>query len=229
MRSDPTFYAPMNPASPGTLQNGVVRAISREEMAKLPIRRYEGEVCLVSTSRDLERALADIRQERVVGFDTETRPAFTKGESHAPCLVQAATARAVYLFQLRQLDVFQVLAELLADPRIVKAGVALANDLRPLKLLFPFMEQNVLDLGVVARRCSLSQTGLRNLAGIFLGFRIPKGARTSNWAAPRLSAAQITYAATDAWACRELFLQFRSLGLLQTQAAGAADVCTDLE
>jgi ribonuclease D len=211
----------MNPANPVKLQNGIVRAISREAMAQLPIRRYEGEVCLVATSRDLERALADMRQESIVGFDTETRPAFTKGESHAPCLVQAATARAVYLFQLRQLDVFQVLAELLAEPRIVKVGVALANDLRPLKLLFPFTEQNVLDLGVIARRCSLSQTGLRNLAGIFLGFRIPKGARTSNWAAPRLSAAQISYAATDAWACRELFLEFRNLGLLQTKAPGA--------
>ncbi len=212
----------MNPANTATLQNGTVRAISREEMANLPIRRYEGEVCLVTTSRDLDRALADIRLESVVGFDTETRPAFKKGESHPPCLVQAATARAVYLFQLRQLDVFQVLAELLAEPRIVKVGVALANDLRPLKLLFPFIERNVLDLGVVARRSSLSQTGLRNLAGIFLGFRIPKGARTSNWAAPRLTAAQITYAATDAWACRELFLRFESLGLLQATKAATA-------
>lgn len=212
----------MNPANTATLQNGTVRAISREEMANLPIRRYDGEVCLVATSRDLDRALADIRLESVVGFDTETRPAFRNGESHPPCLVQAATARAVYLFQLRQLDVFQVLAELLAEPRIVKVGVALANDLRPLKLLFPFIERNVLDLGVVARRSRLSQTGLRNLAGIFLGFRIPKGARTSNWAAPRLTAAQITYAATDAWACRELFLKFESLGLLQAAKAGAA-------
>lgn len=213
----------MNPADNAILQNEVIRAISREEMAKLPIRRYEGEVCLVATSRDLERALADIRQESVVGFDTETRPAFRKGESHLPCLVQAATARAVYLFQLRQLEVFQGLAELLADPRIVKVGVAMANDLRPLRLLFPFTEQNILDLGLIARRCRLSQTGLRNLAGIFLGFRIPKGARTSNWAAPRLSATQITYAATDAWACRELFLRFQHLGLLQATAQGAAE------
>ena len=219
----------MSPANTVTPQDGFVRAISREEMANLPIRRYEGEVCVVATSRDLESALADIRQESVVGFDTETRPAFAKGESHPPCLVQTATARAVYLFQLRQLDVFQVLAELLAEPRIVKVGVALANDLRPLKLLFPFTEKNVLDLGVVARHCSLSQTGLRNLAGIFLGIRIPKGARTSNWAAPHLSAAQITYAATDAWACRKLFLRFHSLGLLQTQAPGAAEACTNLD
>ncbi len=204
----------MNSTTPVKVQSGIVRAISREQMADLPIRRYEGEVCLVTTPPDLERALADIRQESVVGFDTETRPAFRKGESYLPCLVQAATASTVYLFQLRRPDVFPVLVELLAEPRIVKAGIALADDLRSLKLLFPFVEKNVLDLGVVARRCGLGQTGLRNHAGIFLGFRIPKGTQTSNWAAMQLSAQQITYAATDAWACRELFLRFQSLGLL---------------
>jgi ribonuclease D len=217
----------MNPVATVTAQGEFVRAISREDMAKLPIRRYAGEVCLVATPGDLERAIIDIRQESVVGFDTETRPAFKKGESHLPCLVQAATARTVYLFQLRQLEVFRVLAELLADARIVKVGVALANDLRQLKHLFPFIEQNVLDLAVVARRCGLTQTGLRNLAGIFLGFRIPKGARTSNWAAPQLSAAQITYAATDAWACRELFLQLQRFGLapaMMHEPIGAATV-----
>ena len=184
-------------------------------MVQLPVRRYEGDVCMVSTAADLQFALEDIRQESVIGFDTETRPAFQKGESHLPCLVQVATARRVHLFSLRQAVVFPLLAEMLADPGRVKIGVALANDLRALKLVFAFAEQNVLDLGIVARRHGLSQTGLRNLAGIFLGFRIPKGARTSNWAAPRLSASQITYAATDAWACRELFLQMQTLGLLK--------------
>ena len=183
-------------------------------MAELPIRRYEGEVCVVSTAQELDHALADLRHESVVGIDTETRPAFTKGESHLPCLVQAATARAVYLFQLRRLDVLPVVKELLEAPQIVKAGVALAEDLRALKLVFAFEQRNMLDLGIVARRCGLRQTGLRNLAGIFLGFRIPKGAQTSNWAAKQLSAAQISYAAMDAWACRELFLRFQSLGLL---------------
>jgi ribonuclease D len=192
----------------------VTRSISKEEISSLPIRRFEGVVSLVETLPALQQARADIRQERVVGLDTETRPSFRKGESHLPCLVQAATARAVYLFQLSRLDVFPTLVELLAKPDIVKAGVGLAHDLRQLKLVFPFTVENVLDLGVVARRRGLGQTGVRNLAGLLLGFRIPKGNRTSNWAAPRLSPAQINYAATDAWACRELYLRFEALGLL---------------
>lgn len=210
------------PAASSHLQNGIARAISKEEMAALPIRRYEGEVCMAATPADLARALLDLREESVIGFDTETRPAFRKGETHLPCLAQLATARRVYLFRLHEPRLSDALAELLAKSSLTKVGVALAHDLRSLRLLFPFAEKNVLDLGVVARRHRISQTGLRNLAGIFLGVRIPKGARTSNWAAPRLSAAQITYAATDAWICRELFLKFGSLGLLQEPLRSAA-------
>jgi len=194
------------------------RAISREDLALLPIRRYPGQVCVVETPHELERAHADLRAESVVGFDTETRPAFKKGESHLPSLVQVATAAAVYLFPLRRREVFPVLAELLSQARIVKAGVSLADDLRSLKRVFPFAEHNILDLGRVARSAGLDQTGVRNLAGMFLGFRIPKGTKTSNWAKLELTAAQIAYAATDAWACRELFLKFRQLGLLAKPA-----------
>jgi ribonuclease D len=188
--------------------------ISKEVLANLPIRRYEGEVRMVATAQDVEHALADIRGEAVVGLDTETRPSFSKGESYLPCLVQVATARAVYLFQLSHVNAFPVVIELLQASSIAKAGVALAHDLRSLKRVFLFDERNVIDLGLIARRCGLSQTGLRNLAGIFLGIRIPKGNRTSNWATRNLSQAQITYAATDAWVCRELFLRFEMLGLL---------------
>ena len=204
----------MKPAKTIDLPAELRRTISREEIARLPIRRYEGRVHLVATPGDLEHAMADIGQETVAGFDTETRPAFSKGESHLPCLIQVATARAAYLFQLAQMNFSAPLAALLGEPRTVKVGVSLAHDLRQLRLVFPFEEKSVLDAGAVAHRHGLRQTGLRNLAGIFLGFRIPKGNRTSNWAAPRLSAAQISYAATDAWACRELCLCFRRLGMV---------------
>ena len=191
-----------------------LRQITREEMNALPIRRYEGEVHLLESPQALERAAADILREAVVGFDTETRPAFRKGESHLPSLAQVATGRAVYLFPLQRVDCSGVLGALLGAPHVVAAGVALADDLRQLRQLFEFEVTAALDLGQVARRHGLKQTGLRNLTGIFLGTRIPKGTKTTNWAAPRLSPQQVTYAATDAWACRELYLRFQGLGLL---------------
>lgn len=197
-----------------TLPPSIPRLISSEQLAALPVRRYEGPVVQVETHRDLEDAARDIVQESVVGMDTETRPAFRPGESYPPCLAQVATARAVYLFPLQRLDCSGVLAGMLADPRVVKVGIGFAEDLRLLKQVFEFDQASVLDAGTVVKRLGVEQTGLRNLAGIFLGFRIPKGKRTSNWAARKLTAAQVTYAATDAWAPRELYLRYREMGLL---------------
>jgi len=191
-----------------------LRTISREEINDLPIRRYEGDVRLVATPRDAQIAMDDIRQERAVGFDTETRPAFRKGESYQPSLAQIATANAVYLFRLQHVDASRELGELLASPSTAKVGIAVADDLRQLRQLFDFEAQRVIDPGDIVYRHGLKQTGLRNLAGLFLGFRIPKGSKTTNWAAQRLTEQQIAYAATDAWACRELFLRFEKLGLL---------------
>jgi ribonuclease D len=202
-------------APPPPRWHGTSSTIDRNEIALLRIRRYGGPVCLISTAHDLERALQDIRRQTVVGVDTETQPVFQKGQTRLPCLVQIATARAVYLFQLRRMDFSSALAELFSNPAIIKAGIGLARDLLQLKKLFPFDEKNVLDIGDVAQRHGVRQSGVRNLAGMFLGFRVAKGHSTSNWARPRLSSNQIIYAATDAWVCYELFQRFQHLGLIQ--------------
>jgi len=190
------------------------RAISRESLNTLPVCRYEGPITFVDTPQKLYDALTDIRGERVTGFDTETRPAFRKGESYLPSIAQVATANTVYIFPLGYPDTHGVIAEMLEAPAIAKAGVALAYDLRTLKQVFAFNEKKIVDLGVVAKRHDYAQSGVRNLAGLFLGYRIPKGAKTTNWAASKLTPAQIAYAATDAWICRELYLKFESAGLL---------------
>jgi ribonuclease D len=198
--------------------------ITKEQVAALPIGRFEGEIRLVTGAVELERALADLRRERVLGFDTETRPAFRPGESYLPALVQLAGARAVYVFQLKRHDFSAAIGELLSAQPIVKAGVSVADDLKKLKQLMPFEEKSVVDLGTVAKRAGIKQSGVRNLAAMFLGLRIPKGKKTSNWAALHLSPAQIGYAATDAWACRELYLDFEKKGWLHhsVEAGGPA-------
>jgi len=197
-----------------TLPAELQRTISRDEVVALPIQRYEGETVVVGSPAELERAREDFAGEALVGIDTETRPAFRKGESYAPSLVQVATAKAVYLFQIQQLDCSSVLKGLLDSESVVKAGVSLAYDLRQLKQVFPFDEKAVVDVGWAAKRQKLEQTGVRNLAALFLGMRIPKGAKTTNWSSRTLSPQQVTYAATDAWVCRKLYLRFEELGIL---------------
>ncbi len=190
------------------------RTIPHEELMQLPIVRYRGAIHFIETEDGLRRALQEIRSERVVGFDTETRPTFRKGQLHAPSLVQLATGHAVHLFPLARQDFSQPLAEVFGNAQIIKAGVALGRDLLELQKLFTFTPANVVDLGDIAKRRGMAQTGLRNLTGLFLGGRITKGPQTSNWSQPTLSPKQQLYAATDAWACRELYLRFESLGWL---------------
>jgi hypothetical protein len=107
----------------------------------------------------------DICQETVVGFDTEARPAFRAGESHLPSRVQFATAGAVYLFRVQQQDDSAALREILSSAEVAKAGVSVSDDLRNLKKLFEFEDNAVVDLGKLAKRHGLKQTGVRNLAG----------------------------------------------------------------
>jgi ribonuclease D len=190
------------------------RRVTREEINDLPIRRYEGVVEVITRSDEVASALDKILGESLVGFDTETRPSFRVGESHPPALAQVATERAVYLFQVRDRSVAAAVARILGEAHIVKAGIGLADDLKALKKMIEFAEKSIVDLGGVAKGHGLEQSGVRNLVGLFLGYRIPKGTKTSNWARAQLTAQQIAYAATDAWACRELYLSFRSRGLV---------------
>jgi ribonuclease D len=204
------------------LPTTLTRQISREEINELPIRRYEGPVAVVASPHQVAPALDDILQETLVGFDTETRPAFRPGESYPPSLAQVATARAVYLFQVRHPEVAAAVARMLGEARIVKTGVGMADDLKNLKKVVAFHEKSIADIGAVAQRHGLKQSGVRNLAGLFLGFRIPKGTKTSNWSRSQLSEQQIVYAATDAWACRELYLRFQALGMHHAEGQPAA-------
>jgi ribonuclease D len=192
----------------------IAQSISREEMSALAIQRYEGLVRLVASPADIRRATDDICRERIVGFDTETRPAFRSGESYLPSLAQFATSDAVYLLQVQQQDCSAAMREIFSSNKITKVGVSVNDDLSNLRKLFEFEETKVVDLGKIAKSHGLKQTGVRNLAGIFLGTRIPKGATTTNWAARRLTQRQISYAATDAWVCRELYLRFEQLNLV---------------
>ena len=183
----------------------------------MAIRKYEGPIQLVTSARDLEQAIQAINGQQVVGLDTETKPAFRKGESYLPCLVQIATDSTAFLFQLKRVDFSDALADVLENPSVIKAGIGLADDLSDLNKVFPFEPRSILDLSLVAQRNGIRQSSVRNLAGQFLGFRITKGASTSNWTNSKLTKRQIDYAATDAWVCRELFLEFQQLGFLDSE------------
>ena len=190
------------------------RRLSKEEINAMPLRRYEGPVRLVRTEDDLAQALDLLRKEKVLGFDTETKPTFRKGAVNSPALIQLAAADCVFLVQLTWLHFPAELARVLARRGAVKAGVSIHDDMRELQRLQPFNPAGVVDLGDVARERGICTQGLRNLAANFFGWRISKGMQCSNWSLSDLSEGQITYAATDAWVGRILYLRMRELGII---------------
>ncbi len=196
------------------------RKPTKEEINALPIRCYEGPVKIVRNEEELEQAVAMLEGERVLGFDTETRPTFRKGRTNSTALVQMASSRAVYIFQLHFVPFGPRLASILADSRVLKVGVSINEDMRDLQKLYDFTPAGVVDLGKTAHALKMETHGLRNLAANLLGFRITKGSQCSNWNLPVLTQKQVSYAATDAWIGREVYLKMRELGFLHENFIG---------
>ena len=163
------------------------------------------EINLVQNEESLAAALEELWKEHVLGFDTETRPTFTKGKTCRPALIQLATAETVYLIQLTHIPFCNEIAELLASPRVLKAGVAIHDDMKALARIHPFQADGVADLAARARARGIQAQGLRTLSANLLGFRISKSAQCSNGENHELTPQQIKYAATDAWVGRELY------------------------
>jgi len=186
-------------------------AISREELNLLPLLRYQGPIEIIQNEQELAAVLVEILSEPILGFDTETRPSFRKGQNYLPSLVQIATRHCVFLVQIPDGIMTETLARILEWPGSTKTGIALHQDMSQLQQLGEFADQSVLDLSRVATRLGFKTTGLRNLAGILLKGRITKGAQVTDWSKLRLTDAQINYAATDAWVSRELYFALKQL------------------
>jgi len=190
---------------------GFDRRMTRDEINACPVARWDGPVDIVRTRAEAEAAVRQLEREPVLGFDTETRPAFKKGQKYSPALLQLAAADRVFLFQLHHCGLCRPLLQLLAAPEITKAGVSLAYDLRELQTMAPFQPAGFTGLGRMARERGVMNQGLRGLAAVLLGIRITKSAQTTNWARNELTPAQIRYAATDAWVGREIFFRLQEI------------------
>ena len=206
-------------------ENIYPETISKEAINRFPLSRYEGPIHLINNSEQIEEAVSILSQETLLGFDTETRPTFKKGQSYPVALLQLAGSRGVYIFQLLRLNDFDGLGNILSNPQIFKAGVAIRDDIRKLRKLFPFQPCGFVEISAHTQKMGIINTGLRSLTAIFLEQRVSKGAQVTNWSRTSLTPAQITYAATDAWISRELYRKLEALNVIGDN--GFLDVNTE--
>jgi ribonuclease D len=186
--------------------------VSPEEVNALPLTYYEGKIVVVNDAAKIPEAVEEIKQHSVVGFDTETKPTFVKGQFHHVALIQIAIPDKVFLFRINNSGFTQPLADLFSDPNVIKLGVGLRDDIIGLQKLTPFEEAGFQEIHDYVVDLGVRNTGLRKLAAILLQVRISKGQQTSNWENPTLSESQLRYAATDAWISLEMYHLLDRLG-----------------
>lgn len=179
--------------------------ISKEAINELPLQKFEGNIILVDQPDQVKKAFDEISAHKVVGFDTETKPVFVKGEQNDVALLQIAIPEKVYLIRINITGITAEIISFFENKTIKKMGVGLRDDLIFLQRITPFQPQGFIELNELVNTLNIEANGLRKLTAIILGFRISKNAQVSNWEANVLNEKQLTYAATDAWVCLEMF------------------------
>jgi ribonuclease D len=179
--------------------------ITVEEIAECELSWFKGEIVLVDKLKTFYEVFPRLLGADLLGFDTETKPTFIKGKKHSVSLIQLSTGDLACLFRINKIGIPEELVNLLADPSVIKAGVAVHDDIRFLKGVRKFTPGGFIDLQSFVKDFGIQSSGLKKLAAIILGFRISKRQQVTDWEAEQLSEAQQIYAATDAWVCQQIY------------------------
>jgi len=183
--------------------------VSPEAIEQLPLALFKGVIMEIRTSQEVGQALAELSKESLLGFDTETRPNFSPHPEsrHKTALLQLASGHKAYLFRLPYCGIPIELAALLGNPKIVKVGAAIRDDIIGLQVYRTFKAAGFVDVQMMAESRGIKEKSLRKMAAIILQTRISKGQQLSNWENKELTEPQRRYAALDAWVCREIYLK----------------------
>lgn len=189
-------------------------SITKKEVMDFPLRHYPGKIVVAASEEQIQRAIQEINNSTVVGFDTEAKPTFVKGQIRNIGLIQVATDNKVFLLRIHKVGVLDCIHELLENENILKVGIGLKDDYNLLDRLRPLTPQGFLDLNDTMTELGAESIGARNLAAMILEIRISKSAQTSNWELEELSQKQLHYAATDAWICLEIYKKLEGWGYI---------------
>ncbi len=208
-------------------ENHYTHHIAKDLLQWMPIARFEGEVFVVDRPELVPEAVAYLRQQKVLGVDTESRPSFTKGVHYPTALVQIATEERCYLFRLTHIGMPQELAEIFSDPDICKVGLAFKDDLNGLRRRRDFKPRNCIDLQSIAGKYGILDLGLQKMFAICFEKKISKSQQLTNWENSHLTPEQARYASTDAWATLLIYkdlLSTEPLSKKEAEALRRADI-----
>jgi ribonuclease D len=191
--------------SEAMVNNNYSANITAEDLAGHELSWFKGEIVLVEDIETFHSVLPRLKKTDLLGFDTETKPTFTRGKRHKVSLIQLSTDDLAVLIRINKIGLPEELLRLLSDNTVIKAGVAIHDDIRFLKGVRKFTPDGFIDLQNLVKDFGIESSGLKKLTAIILGFRISKRQQITDWEADQLTEAQQIYAATDAWVCYQIY------------------------
>ncbi|MDE5980664.1 MAG: 3'-5' exonuclease domain-containing protein 2 [Bacteroidaceae bacterium] len=177
----------------------------KKQIPGLPIAQFQGRIIEVRSEQEAEKAVDYLLRQDVLGFDTETRPSFTRGRCYKVALLQVSSREICFLFRLTFIGFPSVLSQLFTDTKVTKVGLSWADDVRSLRKRVDLECSPFVELQTFAAEMGIKDMSLQKLYANVFGQRISKTQQLSNWEAENYSEAQRLYAATDAWACIQLY------------------------
>lgn len=183
----------------------------KAQISTLPLAEFKGRIIVVLTPGETQKAVRYLLSQKLLGLDTETRPSFRKGQQHKVSLLQVATEDMCFLFRLNHTGLTPAIVELLEDTKVTKVGLSWHDDLNSLRKLGTFKTGDFIDIQAHVRDVGIEDMSLQKLYANLFGQKINKRQQLSNWEADILSDRQKLYAATDAWACIQLYKELLRL------------------
>jgi len=187
------------------------KKFDKREITGLPKVLFQGRIITIITPGETEKAVDYLLSQKILGFDTETRPSFKKGQRYEVSLLQVSTHDTCFLFRLNLTGITPAIIRLLEDKKVVKGGLSWHDDLLQLHRRAEFKAGNFVELQDVAEKFGIEDKSLQKLYANLFHMKISKAQRLSNWEQTILRDAQKLYAATDAWTCIKIYEELQRL------------------
>lgn len=179
--------------------------ISKEQLNTLPTERFDGEIVVIDSSEQVAEAVEALKRASIIGFDTETKPSFQKGQINNVALIQLAAGDKCFLIRLSKLGFPEEIKDILENENLLKVGLSVKDDFHNLYKIAEFKPKGFVDLQEFVRKFHITDSSLTKIHAIVLGKRISKSQQLTNWEAPSLNPKQQQYAALDAVACVNIY------------------------
>ena len=186
--------------------------VSKDEIKNYSIEKFTGKIHVIEKENDVLTAYSFLKKQKILGFDTESKPTFKKGVSSKVSLIQFTTEDQAFLFRINKIGFNEKLIDIISDKKIKKIGIAIFDDIKALQKIKSFESNSIIDLNQLALNLGFESIGAVKLSILILGFAISKSVRLSNWERENLSISQLEYAATDAWICNMIYKKLLNEG-----------------